>query len=146
MRLVLDTNVIVAALRSDQGASRQVLLGAFDGRFQMLISVPLMLEYEAVLTRPEHLSAAGISRIEMSAVLDAIAGVAEPVKLRFLWRPQLKDPADEMVLETAANGQADRIVSFNVRHFRPAAADFGIQIMQPAEAWRALKGRRHEEK
>jgi len=146
MRLVLDTNVIVAALRSDQGASRQLLLAALDRRFEMLISVPLMLEYESVLTRPEHLSAAGISRIEMSSVLDAIVGVAEPVKLRFLWRPQLKNPADEMVLETAANGQADRIVTFNVRHFRTAAAHFGIQIMEPAEAWRAMKGGKHEEK
>jgi hypothetical protein len=62
----------------------------------------------------------------MNAILDAVAAVAEPVRLRFLWRPQLKDPADEMVLETAVNGIADRLVAFNLRHLKPAAKKFGI--------------------
>ena len=101
MRLILDTNVMVAALRSDRGASRQLLLAALDRRIVMLCSVPLMLEYEAVLTRPEQLEKTGLTAPETNAILDALAGEIEPVRSRFLWRPRLKDPADEMVLEAA---------------------------------------------
>src|ERR1700687_4511009 len=101
MRLVLDTDVVVAAMRSDRGASRQLLLAALDRRITLLASVPLMLEYEAVLTRPEHLKAIGLGAEEVNVVLDAWAAVIEPVRLRFLWRPRLRDPADEMVLATA---------------------------------------------
>jgi len=116
MRLVLDTDVVVAALRSDQGASRQLLLAALDRRIVIVASVPLMLEYEAVLTRPEQLAQTGLTVEETNAVLDALAALIEPVALRFLWRPQLKDPSDEMVLETAVNGLVDRLATFNVRH------------------------------
>lgn len=134
MRVVLDTDVLTAALRSDRGASRQLLLAAFDRRFVMLVSVPLMLEYEAVLTRREHLAAAGITAEAVDIVLDALAAVIEPVRLSFLWRPRLKDAADEMVLETAVNGKADRLVTFNLKHLGKAALEFGIRTMMPGEA------------
>jgi putative PIN family toxin of toxin-antitoxin system len=136
MRVVLDTDVLVAALRSDQGASRQLLQAALDRRFDMLVSVPLMLEYEAVLTRQEHLAAAGITADDVNTVLDALAAVIEPVRLAFLWRPRLKDAADEMVLETAVNGTADRLVTFNLKHLGEAALEFGIRAMRPGEALR----------
>ena len=115
---VLDTDVLVAALRSSRGASRQLLLGALDHRFELLLSVPLMLEYEAVLTRPEHLTACGLRGEEVERVLDDLASVARPVRLAFRWRPRLSDPNDDMVLETAVNGNADAIVTFNQRDFR----------------------------
>ena|SRR5215831_8612086 len=99
MRLVLDTDVLVAALRSDQGASRQLLLATLDRSFVTLLSIPLMLEYEALLPRPEHLAAAGITVDDANTMLDALASVIEPVRFAFLWRPRLKDAADEMVLE-----------------------------------------------
>ncbi len=83
------------------------MVGALDRAFEVLVSVPLVLEYEAVLTRPEHLEASGLTAREVNEVLDALVKVATPVPLRFLWRPRLKDPADEMVLETAVNGAAD---------------------------------------
>lgn len=105
----------------------------------MLMSVPLMLEYEAVLSRPEHLSAAGVSPDDALAVLDALAAVIEPVRLSFLWRPRLADPADEMVLETAVNGKADRLVTFNLKHLREAANEFGVRAVTPGEAWRDIK-------
>jgi putative PIN family toxin of toxin-antitoxin system len=140
MRLVLDTDVVVAALRSDQGASRQLLLAALDRRITMLASVPLMLEYEAVLTRPEQLDKIGLSAAEIDVVLDALASVIEPVPLHFVWRPQLKDPADEMVLDTAVNGRADRLATFNVRHLRDAAMEFGIRANRPGEVLRELRG------
>ena len=135
---------MVAALRSDQGASRQLLINALDRQIELLVSVPLMVEYEAVLTRPEHLDAAGLTVTEVNGVLDALATVIIPVRLRFLWRPKLKDPADEMVLETAVNGGADLLVSFNTRHLATAAAEFGIRVVRPREAWKEY--RRDEEK
>src|SRR5713226_7203468 len=92
---VLDTDVIIAALRSDRGASRQLLLAALHQEFELLLSVPLILEYEAVLTRPEHLAACGLSGDEASRVLDDLAAVARPVRLAFRWRPRLSDPDDD---------------------------------------------------
>lgn len=146
MRLVLDTDVLVAAMRSDRGASRQLLLAALDRRAVVLASVPLMLEYEAVLGRPEHLASIGVTAGEMNEVLDAVAAVAERVSLRFHWRPQLHDPDDEMVLETAVNGGADRIATFNTRHLAGAARTFGIRAARPGSIWREIKGAEHEAK
>jgi putative PIN family toxin of toxin-antitoxin system len=137
--------VLVAAIRSDRGASRQLLLSALDGKIAALVSVPLMVEYEAVLTRPEHCLASGLGANEMNEILDALAKVSIPVHLRFLWRPRLKDPADEMVLETAVNGAADRLVTFNQRHLGAAARDFGIRVMPPREVWKEIK-RQNEKK
>jgi putative PIN family toxin of toxin-antitoxin system len=134
MKVILDTSVMVAAIRSDQGASRLLLHGALTGRFTLLASVPLMIEYEAVMTRPEHLIAARLSSDDVGVVLDAVAAIAKPVKLAFLWRPTLRDPDDDMVLEAAANGQADMIVTFNLRDFGNAAMRFGIAVMTPGRA------------
>jgi putative PIN family toxin of toxin-antitoxin system len=142
---VLDTDVMVAAMRSDRGASRQLLLCALDKKIELLLSVPLMVEYEAVLTRKEHLSASGLSAREMNEILDALAKVSIPVQLRFLWRPQLRDPADEMVLETAVNGSAEWLVTFNERHLGAAARGFGIRTMAPRDAWKEVQ-RRDEKK
>jgi putative PIN family toxin of toxin-antitoxin system len=143
VRIVLDTDVIVAATRSDRGAARQFLAAALDRRFELLLSVPLMLEYEAVLTREEHLAASGLSAIAVNQLLDGLATVITPVTLRFLWRPIAKDAGDEMVLETAVNGGADWLVTFNVRHLA-VAAEFGIRVMPPRDAWREYMS--HEEK
>src|SRR2546425_11318590 len=87
MRLVVDTAVMVSAIRSDTGASRHLLVAGLGRRFTMLVSVPLLIEYQAVMTRPEHLAASGLSVADVEAVLDAVAAVLEPVRLAFLWRP-----------------------------------------------------------
>lgn len=134
----MDTDVVVAALRSDRGASRQLLLSALDKTVEMLVSVPLMVEYEAVLKRREHLDASGLSAREIDEILDALAKVAVRVPLWFLWRPRLKDPDDEMVLETAVNGGADRLVTFNLRHLANAAREFGIRAILPGECWKEV--------
>jgi putative PIN family toxin of toxin-antitoxin system len=141
LRYVFDTNVLVAGLRSSLGASRKLLSGVLDGSVPALVSVPLMIEYEAVLTRPKHLEATALSIGEVNMVLDAFAAVAEPIQLHFYWRPQLKDPADEMVLETAVNGRADRLVTFNLRHLKRAAERFGIPAVTPPEAWKEIRDR-----
>jgi len=122
------------------------VVAALDRRVVVLVSVPLMLEYEAVLTRQEQLSETGLTVQETNAVLDALSVVIEPVSLRFLWRPQLKDPSDEMVLATAVNGRADRLATFNVRHLRNVAMEFGVHAAPPADVWRELRGARHEKK
>jgi putative PIN family toxin of toxin-antitoxin system len=131
---VLDTDVLVAALRSSRGASRQLLLGALDRRIELLLSVPLILEYEAVLTRPEHLAACGLKSGEVERVIDDLASVARPVRLAFRWRPMLPDPNDDMVLETAVNGNADAIVTFNQRDFERTSKDFDCAVILPGAA------------
>ena len=137
---VLDTDVIVAALRSDRGASRQLLLGALNQDFKLLVSVPLILEYEAVLTRPEQLAACGLSSGEVGAVLDDLAAVAKPVRLAFRWRPRLPDPNDDMVLETAVNGSATAIVTFNQRDFAAVVRSFSCQVILPGTALQQIRG------
>ena len=131
---------MVAAIRSDQGASRGLLVAGLNRRVALLASTSLLLEYEAVMTWAEHLQASGLSVSEVSALLDAVAAVAVPVKLAFLWRPTLPDPDDDMVLETAVNGGADAIVTFNLRDFASVRERFGIELLRPGEAVRRLEG------
>ena len=140
-RAVLDTDVLVAAVRSDRGASRALLISALERRYPVLASVPLMLQYESVLTRPEHLTAAGISAGDVEVLFNAIALVVEPIRISYLWRPVLPDSGDDLVLETAVNGQADVVVTFNRRHFVPAVALFGLEILAPGDAVRRLESR-----
>jgi putative PIN family toxin of toxin-antitoxin system len=138
MVAVLDTNILIAARRSRTGASNALLRQANERRFEMLASVPSFLEYEAVLSRSEHLLAAQLARKQVNGFLDYLAGLIVPVKLHYLWRPQLGDISDEMVLETAINGRADCIVTFNIRHFGPAVR-FGIDVIRPDEAMRRIR-------
>jgi len=140
-RAVLDTDVLVAAVRSDRGASRLLLTAALEARYPMLASVPLMLQYESVLTRPEHLAAAHISPADVEVLLDALALVTEPIRISYLWRPMLPDPGDDLVLETAVNGHAAVVVTFNRRDFEAAAGHFGIEILAPGEAVGRLEKR-----
>ncbi len=97
------------------------------------------MEYEAICSEPEHRLASGLSEREVEIFLDAVLAMAEPVKAHFLWRPQLRDPGDEMVLETAVNGQADALVTFNVRDFGSVPERFGIEVMIPRDAIRRLR-------
>ena len=143
MRLVLDTAVMVAAIRSNAGASRWLLRAALErrGGLILLVSVPLLIEYEAVMTRAEQLDASGLRLDEVGVLLDAVAAVAEPVRLAYLWRPVLPDVNDDMVLEAAMNGRADGIVTFNRRDFRAVAQQFGVSVMLPGEAVECLEKR-----
>ncbi len=100
----------------------------------MLLSVPLALEYEAVCCQAEHRLASDLSEHEVDIFLTGLIALAEPVETHFLWRPQLRDPGDEMVLETAVNGRADALVTFNVRDFGTVPSQFGIEVLLPREA------------
>ena len=91
------------------------------------------------MTRAEHLKVARLSVADVGMLLDAVAAVAEPVRLAYLWRPILADVNDDMVLETAVNGRADGIVTFNLRDFSAAVGLFGIAVLSPGEAVRRLE-------
>ena len=134
----MDTDTIVAAMRSPAGASTALLRAARRGRVTLAATVPLCLEYEDVCSRPEHVAAADISPDDLAVFLDAVVGLVEPIEVWFLWRPQLRDPGDELVLEAAVNGRAVAIVTFNRRDFRTAADRFGLDILLPAEAIRRV--------
>ena len=139
VRFVLDTAVIVAATRSDTGASRQLVLAALDKRFELLLSVPLALEYEAVLKRPEQIAASHGTVQEIDKLLAALIANARPVNRSFFWRPLLRDPNDDMVLETALSGYADLLVTYNLRDFEPTASDLGISVVTPRDALKRIK-------
>lgn len=137
MRLVLDTNVIVAAFRSRNGAGNLLLRFADRGVLTPLCSTALFLEYEAVLSREETRRATGHSLEDVASVMRALAAVSEGVDISFWTRPILSDVADEMVLEAALNGKAEAIVTHNVRDFRPAL-DLGVNTATPGEIVRRL--------
>lgn len=131
--------MVVAAMRSPTGASAAILRAARQGRPTTLLSVALALEYEAVCRKAEHRLASGLSEREVDIFLTAVIAQAEPVKTHFLWRPQLRDAGDEMVLETAVNGRADAVVTFNLRDFGKAPSRFGIEVLLPREAIGRIK-------
>ena len=139
LRYVFDTDVIVAAMRSPSGASAALLGEALDQRLNMLASVPLFFEYEAKCTSRVHWTAAGLKQEQALVFVNGLTALIEPVKIRFLWRPMLRDPNDEMVLEVAVNGQADAIVTFNLRDYDKVPEMFNIEVINPAEALRRVR-------
>jgi putative PIN family toxin of toxin-antitoxin system len=142
---VVDTNVLVAALRSNSGASRQLLLAALNRRFEVVVSVPLLLEYESVLKRRDQLEVMRATTEDIDILLSDFIAVAREVRLEYRWRSTIKDPKDDMVLETAINGGA-RTITFNSQHFVEAPKRFGIRVKPPVEILRALRRSGHENK
>jgi len=138
MRVVLDTSVLVAGLRSRLGASNRLLALVAEGRCVPLVTTAVFLEYEDVLLRPEHRLATGMSERDVAGFLNALASAAEPVEVHFMWRPQLSDSADELMLEVAVNGQAVAIVTHNLRDFLPVERSFGIAVKTPARVLKEL--------
>lgn len=138
-RVVIDASVVVAALRSREGASNALLRLVAHRRMLALATPALFLEYEEVLKRPVQRAAHEIDDDAIDAFLAALASAIEPVTIHIGWRPQLRDPSDEMVLEAAINGRADAIVTFNVKDFAPADAQFGIPVLVPAAVLKMVK-------
>jgi putative PIN family toxin of toxin-antitoxin system len=139
MKCVLDTDVLVAALRSAKGASRELLYMVGRREIVAVATVAMMAEYEAVLKRPMHLHAANLTSEQVDTFLDTLASFFIPVTPYFIWRPMLRDPDDEMLLEAAVNGGAKLIITFNTRHFIRAAHRFGITVLKPSEALRRVR-------
>ena len=139
MRSVLDTDVVVAAFRSPTGASSALLDYALDGKCVLLVSAPLAFEYEAVVKRPEQLVAMGMSLEQADRRIRTLVALCEPVFKAYSWRPQLRDPDDEMILEAAVNGGADILVTFNQRDFGSAPAAFSIECLLPGYALERIR-------
>ena len=139
MIIVLDTDVVVAAMRSPMGASAELIRLARRGQLTLAASVSLFMEYEAVCMRQEHIQASGLTPAQVGIFLDGLASFVKPVAVHFLWRPQLRDPADELVLEAAINARANAVVTFNLRHFSKAVDLFHLQLMQPGTFLRTLQ-------
>lgn len=130
LQIVVDTNVIVAGLRSNRGSAFQLLQLIGTGIFHINISVPLILEYQDVLLR--QLSVLGFSKEDISDLIDYFCSVGQQHEIFYLWRPTLRDPEDEMLLELAVKAQCDYLVTFNVRDFQ-GSDQFGIKIVTPNE-------------
>lgn len=118
------------------------MLAALEKRFELLLSVPLVLEYEAVLKRPAQLAASRGTVQEIDKLLDALISVSRPVYRSFFWRPLLRDADDDMILEAALSGHADMLVTFNLRDFKPVASTLGIDVVTPREALKRIKEER----
>ena len=139
MVVVFDTNVLVAATLSPFGASFQLLSLIPERRFALLLSVPVMLEYEEVLKREDMRAQSHLTLEEVDVLLDMLAAVGTPCTPFFQWRPQLPDPDDEMFLELAVNGRAHAIVTVNTRDFLPAVRTFGVEVLRPGAFLRRLR-------
>jgi putative PIN family toxin of toxin-antitoxin system len=139
LRIVLDTSVVVAGLRSRLGTANAVLRLVANRRLRLLATPPLFLEYEEVLKRPEQRLTHGLSLEEIDEFLAELAALIEPVEIHFQWRPQGRDPSDEMVLEAAVNGLADALVTYKVADFAAAGRRFKIAVLGPAELLRKVK-------
>ena len=126
-RIVVDSNVLVSALRSRQGWSFDLLARIGTGQFEHVVTVPLLIEYEDVLHRKGMVT---VTKAAVNDVLDYVCASGLRQTVHFLWRPKLTDARDDMVLEAAFNGQCDAMVTWNVRDFSAAAA-IGIDVLSP---------------
>ncbi len=138
VRVILDTNVLVAAIRSRSGASFEVLSRLGIGEFEIAVSVPLVLEYEDALLR-QLSTVRTLNGDDVAAMVDYITSVAIHQQIFFLWRPMLRDPGDDMVLELAVAAECDAIVTHNARDFR-AARRFGMRVLSPHAFLQLLRG------
>jgi predicted nucleic acid-binding protein len=142
VRTVLDTSVLITALRSSRGAAAEVLRLTLIGKLTLLMDYKLACEYRDVALRPTQLHASGKSPRQTASILDALEAIAVPVFVAFRHRPLSPDVSDDMVLDVAINGNADAVVTNNVRHFRDAAEEFSIEVLAPAELLKRLQTRR----
>ena len=129
-RIVIDTNVFVSALRSHRGASYRLFMLLGGKQFEISVSVPLILEYESAAKRLTR--EFGLTHSDVDDALDYICSIAEQCQIHYLWRPMLKDPKDDLVLELAVEASAKFIVTYNLRDFA-GAEKFGIQVLTPKE-------------
>ena len=136
LRVVIDTNVLIAGLRSPNGPSFQLLQRLGTEAFALCISVPLVLEYEAVAKRQSR--ELGLAFADIDDVLDYVCSIAEPHAIFYLWRPFLPDPRDDLVLELAVEAQASCIITHNLRDFA-GTEQFGIEALSPGAFLRRLE-------
>lgn len=129
VNVIIDTNILVSALKSDMGASYTLISKLPSPKFQFSISVPLYIEYQDVLTRKEHLTGTSKEK-EVLAFLRYLCKIANRQKIFYLWRPWLKDPKDDMVLELAVAAKSKYIITYNLKDFSNIQK-FGIEAIIP---------------
>ncbi len=129
-QIVMDSNVLVCALRSRRGPAFALLSLVGTGKFDINLSVPLVLEYEQVAKGGRWQNKPSWSQV--SDILDYLCAAGQRHKIHFLWRPRERDPKDDMVLEVAVAGQCDCIVTYNKKDFTDAGS-FGIDLLTPKE-------------
>ena len=134
-QIVMDTNVLITALRSRRGASFQLFSLIGSGAFEINLSVPLVLEYEEVIYR--ELSFLTLEADNVDDLLNYLCSAANRHQINFLWRPFLKDPKDEMVLELAVSACCDHVVTYNQRDFL-GAETFGVEVIEPVQLLRII--------
>ncbi len=130
MNIVIDTNVLISALKSKRGASYRLIVSLPDNLYTPNVSVPLFIEYEAVAKRQGLIS--NLSLVEIDAILDYFLSKSSIRKVFYLWRPFLKDPKDDLVLELAVESRSQYIVTFNIKDFK-GVEKFGIKAITPQE-------------
>ncbi len=130
VNVVIDTNVLISALMSKQGASYKLLMSLAENKFIPNVSVPLFLEYESVTKRDGVITALNFKEID--SILDYILSNSRVRKVFYLWRPYLKDPKDDLVLELAVESQSEYIITFNKKDFK-GSEKFGIRAVTPQE-------------
>ena len=128
---MIDTSVLVAAIRSANGASRLLVSMVLQNELRPLVSVPLVLEYESVATRPEHLSRSELDSKAVVKIVKSFCTNGEQIQIGHRLRPQLADPNDEFVLEAEVHGHADAIITMNIGDFLVAAGDLGLRRLHP---------------
>jgi len=134
MRYVIDTCVVVSALRSRRGASNALLRRVFQRHLPVVMHFKLLAEYRDVLLRPEIRLATGLNEVQIERFLAALVGVAEEVPVQYLWRPNLPDEDDNFVVEIAVAASPCTIVTHNVRDFRHGERQFaGVHVIRPID-------------
>ena len=141
MRIVLDTSVLISALRSPQGAAAQVVRLVLGDELEILLDYKLVCEYRDVALRPRNLEAYGVAETVIRDVIDDLEAKAIPVRVAALYRPLSPDQDDDMVLDVAINGHAEVIATNNRKHFEQAARRFGIRVSNPKELLIELRNR-----
>ncbi|MBI4872580.1 MAG: putative toxin-antitoxin system toxin component, PIN family [Candidatus Riflebacteria bacterium] len=139
MRLVVDTNVLLSALRSPLGASYWLIRRILDRSVEAAVTVPVFFEYEAVLLRSENLDRIGWSASQMQTFLTTLLSVLVPTNVWYLWRPGYAEPADEMFVECAVASSANVLVTFNTRDYLQASRRFRFEIQTPAQTVSLLR-------
>lgn len=129
--VAIGPDVVTAAFTSKAGASNRLLRAVSAGKIVPLLSTSLLLEYESALKQAEARLAHGLSLDDIDAALAALASAAEPVDVTFLWRPQMKDPNDEILLEAAVNGNAEAIVTHDEKTFVLISTIYGVEARNP---------------
>lgn len=130
MKIVIDTNVVFTALKSQRGASYRLISLLPTNRFSIAISVPLIIEYEDVLRRGKL--PASITAKDITDFIDFLCFIGDKQNIFFLWRPFLPDLSDDLVLEVAVASSCDAIITYNKRHFNNIEK-FGLRILDPRE-------------